>query len=107
MLVTSLFQLRPLYVMSHEMDRVRKGLKWLCDKAYYTGPNNTGDDLESKVEFTCYDLPYFFWRLIEEAPYEYEKKVQKLEHEFLLFLPVELACIDENFRVGRTYSCKV
>ena len=85
MLVTSLFQLQPLYVMSHEMDRVRKGLKWLCDKAYYTGPNNTGDDLESKVEFTCYDLPYFFWRLIEEAPYEYEKKVQKLEHEFLPF----------------------
>jgi len=68
-------KLRPLYVMSHEMDRVRKGLKWLCDKAYYTGPNNTGDDLESKVEFTCYDLPYFFWRLIEEAPYEYEKKM--------------------------------
>ena len=88
--------------MSHEMDRVRKGLKWLCDKAYYTGPNNTGDDLESKVEFTCYDLPYFFWRLIEEAPYEYEKKVQELEPQISPFLTVELAyTIGENFRVQK------
>ena len=26
-------QLCPIYVMTHEMERVRKGFKWLCDKA--------------------------------------------------------------------------
>ena len=56
--------------MSHEMDRVRKGFKWLCDKA-----SEQEEEKEVKVEFTFYDLPYFFWRMIEENPYEYQKKI--------------------------------
>jgi len=64
------YQLCPIYVMSHEMERVRKGFKWLCDKA-----SEQEEEKEVKVEFTFYDLPYFFWRMIEEAPYEYQKKI--------------------------------
>jgi len=63
-------KLCPIYVMTHEMERVRKGFKWLCDKAQ----QEKGED-EVKLEFTFYDLTYLFWRLIEEAPYEFQKRI--------------------------------
>jgi len=64
------YQLMPIYAMSHEMERVRKAFKWLCDKV-----NANGEEDEVKIEFTFYDLPYFFWRLVEVAPLEYLKKM--------------------------------
>ena len=64
------FQLMPIYAMSHEMERVRKAFKWLCDKV--DGENEKD---QVRIEFTFYDLPFFFWRLVEVAPLEYPKKV--------------------------------
>jgi len=64
------FQLMPIYAMSHEMERVRKAFKWLCDKV-----DGENDKDQVRIEFTFYDLPFFFWRLVEVAPLEYPKKM--------------------------------
>jgi len=56
-------KLVPVYVMPADKDRTVRGLRWLCKKA------------KVDYEFAVYDLAFFFWKLIESAPYELPKKL--------------------------------